>query len=300
MTSSDAMLPIGTVERETGLSKDVLRVWERRYGFPNPERNPNGDRVYPAAQVRRLRLLRRLMDAGKRPGRIVPLPEAELLKLLDDGTETETSGRQPDELIALLREGDPAAVEHHLQQLLATQGLRSFVTETLPDMNEWVGDAWMHGSISVFEEHFYSEQVQNLLRQALQNLPARGTARPRIVLTTLPGEQHSLGLLMAQTLLCLADADARSFGIQMPLTDIATAAQRQQADIIALSFSSAFPAGVAMESLTSLRELVPADIEIWVGGGGLRPLRQLPEGVDRVEPLEALIQRTRDWRDKSL
>ena len=55
---------ITAVERDTGLSKDVLRMWERRYGFPRPERDGNGERLYPAAQVARLRLLKRLMDQG--------------------------------------------------------------------------------------------------------------------------------------------------------------------------------------------------------------------------------------------
>lgn len=295
MTSSEALLPIGTVERETGLSKDVLRVWERRYGFPNPERDAHGDRVYSSVQVRRLRLLKRLMDAGHRPGRIVCLAEADLQKLLANDEEISPSRVQTDDLINLLHEGDPTAVEHHLQQLVATQGLQAFVTESLPILNERVGEAWFDGTISVFEEHLYSEQVQNVLRQALQNLPPRSAARPRVVLTTLPGEQHSLGLLMVHALLALAGADVRSFGTQMPLTDVVAAAHHQKADIVALSFSAAFPAGVALESLAGLRDLLPARIGIWVGGSGLRPLRQIPEGVQRIEPLEALIQKTRNW-----
>ena len=47
-------LSIAAVERDTGLSKDTLRVWERRYGFPSPERDAAGDRLYPPAQVARL------------------------------------------------------------------------------------------------------------------------------------------------------------------------------------------------------------------------------------------------------
>ena len=50
---------IAAVERDTGLGKDTLRVWERRYGFPKPERDAQGERAYPLAQVQRLRLLRR-------------------------------------------------------------------------------------------------------------------------------------------------------------------------------------------------------------------------------------------------
>ncbi|MGZ8253883.1 MAG: MerR family transcriptional regulator, partial [Burkholderiaceae bacterium] len=63
-------LPIAAVERDTGLSKDTLRVWERRYGFPQPLRDANGERVYPQDQVDKLRLIKRLMDQGHRPGKI--------------------------------------------------------------------------------------------------------------------------------------------------------------------------------------------------------------------------------------
>ena len=76
-------LGIAAVERETGLSKDLLRVWERRYGFPSPSRDAFGERAYPADQVDRLHLLRRLLDAGHRPGRVVPLPAERLRALLE-------------------------------------------------------------------------------------------------------------------------------------------------------------------------------------------------------------------------
>ena len=57
-------LGISAVERDTGLSKDILRIWERRYGFPNPTRDQYGERLYPAEQIEKLRIIRRLMAAG--------------------------------------------------------------------------------------------------------------------------------------------------------------------------------------------------------------------------------------------
>lgn len=63
------LLPINAVERETGISKELLRMWERRYGFPSPERDAQGDRIYPPDQVNKLRVVRRLIDAGFRPVR---------------------------------------------------------------------------------------------------------------------------------------------------------------------------------------------------------------------------------------
>ena len=67
------ILNISAVERETGLSKDVLRMWERRYGFPKPGRDDNGERQYTPADVGKLRAMKRLMDVGVRPGKIVKL-----------------------------------------------------------------------------------------------------------------------------------------------------------------------------------------------------------------------------------
>ncbi len=289
-----AGLPIGAVERETGLSKDVLRVWERRYGFPSPLRTGNGDRLYPPEQVDRLRLVKRLLDQGLRPNRVVRLEPRQLQQLLaeqlpDPGPETDQ------DLLKLLQEGRPQAIAHHLQHQLATYGVQRFVTETLVRSNQAVGMAWARGRITIFQEHLYSEQVQNVLRQAMGVLPQR-QERPRVVLTTLPGELHSLGLLMVQAVLLLHGAEVRSFGTQMPVTEIVAAVQRHQADVTALSFSAAFPAAQAVEGLAALRELLPATVGLWAGGAGLRSVRQAPEGVDVIDPLEQLVERLQRWR----
>mgnify|MGYP003347622001 CR=1 FL=1 len=65
---------IAAVERDTGIGKDTLRIWERRYGFPTPGRDGFGERSYPLEQVEKLRVIKRLLDQGHRPGRIVALP----------------------------------------------------------------------------------------------------------------------------------------------------------------------------------------------------------------------------------
>src|SRR5207237_2428704 len=72
------VLNISAVERETGLSKDVLRMWERRYAFPKPSRDDNGERQYSIADVAKLRAIKRLMDIGMRPGKIIALSHEEL------------------------------------------------------------------------------------------------------------------------------------------------------------------------------------------------------------------------------
>ena len=81
-------LSISAVERDTGLSKDTLRVWERRYGFPTPERDAIGERAYSLDQVEKLRIVKRLMDGGHRPGRVVPMRVEELQQLSDITVES--------------------------------------------------------------------------------------------------------------------------------------------------------------------------------------------------------------------
>src|SRR5436305_14195846 len=86
IAGSGLLLNISAVERETGLSKDVLRMWERRYGFPKPGRDENGERQYTVAEVTKLRSIKRLMDVGTRPGKIVHKVQEELNGMADDSS----------------------------------------------------------------------------------------------------------------------------------------------------------------------------------------------------------------------
>ena len=75
MTGNQGTYAIGVVERDTGIGRDTLRIWERRYGFPKPVRNEKGERIYSESQLRRLQRIRRLLDQGMRPGKVLPLSE---------------------------------------------------------------------------------------------------------------------------------------------------------------------------------------------------------------------------------
>ena len=71
MEHSSQVFSIGAVERDTGIGRDTLRVWERRYGYPVPDRNDKGERVYSEEQLRHLQRIRRLMSQGYRPGKLL-------------------------------------------------------------------------------------------------------------------------------------------------------------------------------------------------------------------------------------
>ncbi len=299
---------ITVVERETGLSKDVLRVWERRYGFPKPGRDAHGDRIYVASEVERLKWIKRLMDQGHRPGRLMALSDAELGALSAQrpatvakvvpgadahaGAAGEADASPWTEWIERLRQHDGPAFQQALQQALVKQGLSRFVQDTVVPLTEAVGLAWERGELAVFEEHLYTELVSRVLRQALSGLPLGRS--PRILLTSLPDEPHGLGLLMVEALWAVEGAACIALGTQTPLLDVVAAAQAHRADVVALSFSVAFPARQIPVLVGRLRERLPEPIALWVGGAGVRRVR-LPEGVRAMTSLEDGLQALADW-----
>ena len=295
------LLPINAVERETGISKELLRMWERRYGFPSPERDAQGDRIYPPDQVNKLRVVRRLIDAGFRPGKIVNLGLIELEQLVNSHqpanlqVTTKSPPHLEQELLAVLKSRDPYAVSQYLNHQLIRMGLEAFVLDLMQHANSFVGDAWMRGVIEIYEEHLYTEQVQNIVRNAMSNLRP-SSQKPRIMLTTAPEEHHTLGIMMVEALLRLDEVDAISFGAQMPIRDIHNAVIRHQVDVVLLSFSASYPSNRAIEFLEELRFRLPLSVAIWTGGGALRSSRREIEDVHVIGSLESVRTSVLQWR----
>lgn len=298
-SNTELRLPIQAVERETGVSKELLRMWERRYRFPLPERDAQGDRLYPPAQVHKLRLLRRLIDHGFRPGKIIGLDTVALEALLHAryGSTLESVPEIEQELLATLKAGDVHRVREYLSHQLIRMGLQAFVLEFLRHATPLVGDAWMHGHIEVHEEHLYTEQVQALVRAAIAGL--RATAMPpRMLLTTPPDEHHTLGVLMVEALLRLDGVDATCFGAVMPVREIVQAAHKHRMDIVALSFSASYPASRAVAFLEELRFRLAPGVDIWAGGSALRGTRRHVEGVTVFQDLENIRRAVQAWRQR--
>lgn len=288
---------IGAVERDTGLSKDTLRMWERRYAFPAPERDGHGERVYPQNQVKKLRLIKHLMQMGYRPGKIVgrSLEELQDLSSGDPLTGAGRPGAQMEDLLELIKTHQPAELRHRLAIELASRGLKDFVIDLVVPLNSAVGDAWMRGRLAVFEEHLYSEMMRSLLRNAISAIQPQGPA-PRVVLTSLPGEKHSLGLLMAEALLVVEGACCMPFGNETPVSDVVDAAASHRADIVALSFSASFPEHEAARALEHLRELLPGTTDLWAGGAAVGKLAGKVAGCSVIGSLDEIKVEIGRWR----
>jgi DNA-binding transcriptional MerR regulator/methylmalonyl-CoA mutase cobalamin-binding subunit len=295
---------ISDVERDTGVAKETLHVWERRYDFPQPLRDPHGERVYPIEQVHKLRLVKRLIDLGFRPGKVIQFSTDELQALTG-----KASGKRPDQPAApelqsyldLCKSHQMEALRRKLSQALLMMGLKSFVIELVAPLTTLIGEAWASGQLATFEEHLYTESLTVVMRSAIFAMPqanASNVGTPRILLTTLPQERHGLGLLMAEAMCVAEGAQCISLGVQTPLLDIVEAARAQKVDVIALSFSVAMNPRQALDGLAELRNRLGGSAELWAGGSNAA-LKRRRQAFVRVFELAELAGAIAEWRARN-
>ncbi len=304
---SQVMLSIAAVERDTGIGKDTLRVWERRYGFPVPDRDVHGERIYPMPQVEKLRVIKRLMDQGHRPGRIVAQP-MEVLQHLSRGQANIRASQQSEvgqdredlaALIGMIQMQDEQGLRNELQKNLMQEGVQRFVQNLVAPLTARVGEAWAQGDLAIHEEHMYTECVSRVLRQAVLTITRPEDAQgPRVLLTTFPQEEHGLGLLMVESLLTLQGCRCVSLGTQTPLREIAQAAIAHSSDVVALSFSVSMNANHVVDGLKELNLLLPASVEVWAGGGASALRRRAIDRVRVIADLAALTDAVQEWRGR--
>jgi DNA-binding transcriptional MerR regulator len=289
MIENDGLYSIGVVERDTGIGRDTLRVWERRYGFPEPVRSEKGERKYSEKQLRQLQRIRRLLDQGIRPGKLLPLGEEGL-----DELEARLQSQQPvqleqtvSELIEAIHSEDAELLESLLQRQYRQQGMQEFILNTVVPLLNTVGELWARGKLQIFQEHFLSQQLIRFLNTEIAKLQ-RHARKPRVLLATLPGEAHTLGLLMAAAMLSSHGVSTINIGAEVPMDQIGHAVEQFNVDIVGITFSGAYQYKNIRPHLIELRELIPDDIEIWTGGEGVRRLRKLPVGITKFSTLEKL------------
>lgn len=295
---------ISDVERETGLAKETLRVWERRYGFPQPGRDAFGERVYPPEQVGKLRLIKRLIDSGHRPGKIIQHSITALQELAGDHSVSaadEPAGAEVradlKDYLELCKTHQVEELRRRLSQAMLQIGLQRFVLEVVAPLNVLVGEYWASGQFAIFEEHLYTESLQVVMRNAISGIRHDSTVKdqPHVLLTTFPQERHGLGLLMAESLFALHGGRCVSLGVQTPIAEIVDAADAQQADIIALSFSSAMNPRQTIDGLVELRRRLPPAVEVWAGGCCAVLAKRPPSGI-KVLQLDEIAATLAYWR----
>ena len=272
-------IPIAVVSSETGISKELLRKWESRYGFPQPVRSGTGIRGYPLEQLEVLRKIKRLLDTGQRAGDAIAAcrgggetsPAAEAIAM-------EPAPGLVNLCLNAIRCHDAQALYALLDRNLASRGVQRFIADVAAPLTVAVGEGWLRAELRVHEEHMFSAVLTRLLAELHSRLHI-ASARPRVLLTTPPGEWHTLGMDMVACVLADAGVGCVTLGAQTPLGEIAPAITDYDVDVLALSFSAAYPARLVTPTISELRLLVPPDVPIWIGGAGALAVSKVPPGV---------------------
>jgi methylmalonyl-CoA mutase cobalamin-binding subunit len=282
----DALYAIREVADQTGLSTETLRIWERRYGRPEPVRLPSGHRRYTDAHVRWLRHVAEALARGHRPHEVVPLDEAGLYRLLAQARPDAA----PDETWAawldLVRGFAGPPLRERLLRAYRARAPLAFLEEILTPLLHAIGSAWAEGTLDVSHEHFASEVIEDIVRH-LRGGFATTSQSPRVVLATLAGESHALGVQMAALLCAARGVPHAVIGRDTPREDLAATVRHLRPAVVALGVSLA-TGGVATDrELAALRKDLPEATRLVVGGPGARGTRRGPRGVEYVENLAA-------------
>ncbi len=198
--------PIQVVARRTGLTPDLIRIWERRYRAVAPERSPTNRRLYSDEEIERFRLLRRCTLEGRRIGDVAHLPTDELRILAADD---EAAAVRPEPSAPAAPSG-PGKAEPHLAACLDTvqrmdaEELKlalatAAVSLSTPHLLEQllmplmtaIGDLWSTGSLRAAHEHMATAVVRSFMG-ALTAASRTERSGPAITVTTPVGQLHEL------------------------------------------------------------------------------------------------------------
>lgn len=286
-------LRIGELSRRSGVSPELLRAWERRYGLLRPTRSAGGLRLYSADDLGRVQAMQQHLADGYAAAEAAALA-SQATRRSDDETGTSTA---KDELAAALARFDDGDAHAVFDALLARLSIDALLRDVIVPYLRDLGERWERGEVSIAEEHFASA----LLRGRLLGL-ARGWGRgmgPVAVLACAPGEQHDLGLLAFGLALHARGWRIVYLGTDTPIASVADAARSCSPAAVVVS---AVDPRIFRRHAEELRQLA-LDTRLYLGGAGAAEAdvdAELPRLTgDPVDEAEQLTQLARSEPQRS-
>lgn len=294
---SDSHHAIKVVARRTGLTAHVIRIWEKRYDAVEPERTGTNRRLYSEAQIERLILLRALTHAGHSIGQVAKLTTDRLRKL---GAENKNASR-PDarvsaalplgenflaDCVAAAKAMDARALENTLKRAEMELGVQGSLQRVLAPLAQNLGDLWRGGTITAAHEHFATAVLRVFLGNAAKSHGSNEND-PVILIATPTGQIQELGALLASATAANLGWHVIYLGANLPAAEIAGAARQHRARAVGLSLVYPEDDPRLEAELKRLRELLPAEVKLIVGGRAMPAYRKVLEkiGAFRVKDL---------------
>lgn len=291
---------IHRVSKLTGLSKDVIRVWERRYGLVQPMRGPNRYRLYTDEDVALLRYLRSELDKGESIGELAALGRDELLARMRSGppalpVDAEPYGRVIAELVYALDPLDRVGFERRLNGAVAVIPFEEALHGILLPVQKKVGELWHDGRVSVAIEHYVTKQVQQKIFSVMNQLPVADHG-PKIVVACPPGETHEVGAQAVAYRCRVRGCRVYYLGANVPIEALTRLCAQVQPAITLISFPVILMEQEASDHAQAIAKHVKPQCDVAVGGDGAVAARELfeRESIKVIEAFTELDQLLRE------
>jgi DNA-binding transcriptional MerR regulator len=290
---------IGTVSRLTGLSADVVRVWERRYGAIKPQRSDGGSRLYSDADIARLRRLRQAVELGHAIGQVAKLPEKELENISAKHRASFTVNQSladPHEatrerFLEAITRMDVVSADEEITRAATLYPPRVIIKNIVAPLLTEIGDRWAHRDIGIAHEHIATNLIRNLLSSLFRLYPPDEAAET-IILATPSGERHEFGILLSALLAATRSWRVVYLGVDLPAAEIVRTAKITKARVLALSVINMLN-GQTSDELKAIADQLPHHTRVWIGGSEASRYRDLIEQANwiLVHDLEDLDDR---------
>jgi MerR family transcriptional regulator, light-induced transcriptional regulator len=280
---------IHRVSKLTGLSKDVIRVWERRYGLLQPTRGPNRYRLYTDEDVSLLRYIKTEMNKGESIGDLAAVGREELLnRVRVKSTPPPISGspfeRVLGELTQALEPLDRVTFERRLNGAVAVIPFEEALHGILLPLQERVGELWHQGRIDVAVEHYVTGQVQQKMFSAMNQLPVAEQG-PKVVVGCPNGEAHEVGAQAVAYRCRLRGCRLYYLGANVPIASLARLCTDVRPALVILSIPVVLEQTGAVSLARQLSEEVKPYCHVVAGGNGALAMRGALE-KEHIDVLE--------------
>ncbi|HEX5817598.1 MAG TPA: MerR family transcriptional regulator [Gemmatimonadales bacterium] len=283
--------PIGVAADRTGLSPDLLRIWERRYAAVTPSRSDGGQRLYSDADIERLRLLRLAMLPGRGIGPMARLGNADLAALVrEDEAARHDGGRSmagtppgsaPDEVeeaVRLAQALDGWGLEGLLRRSAAVAGVASFLDGLAEPLLQRLDEEREAGRLTTVQQRLATHGLRRVLDGALLSLATPPDA-PHLLVATPAGEREELDALLVATAAAVERWRVTYLGADLDASEIAVAAGHTAARAVGLSVTRREDRAPLLAELRRVRASLPSRVSLLVGGLGARELGPTLDGA---------------------
>jgi DNA-binding transcriptional MerR regulator len=268
------LLRIGELSRRSGVSPELLRAWERRYGLIRPTRSRGGLRLYSWDDLERVRRMQQHLAEG--------LAAAEAAALATRPAREESGAPLFDpasarrELAGALEAFDEPRAQALVDSLLSVATLDSTLSDVVIPYLRELGERWERGEASVAQEHFASSVLRGRLLGLARGW-GRGVGAP-ILLSCAPGEQHDLGLIAFGLALRARGWRIVYLGGDTPIESAADAARSSEPVFVVLSAVTGDRFGAVAPELRALSRRH----RLCLGGAGAEDADETVTGAVRL------------------